>query len=116
MGILDQTEHDRIQTFLDGGCGCSGHNSIVCSERFSPNDVLEFRSDCSEMTRAELDLVILGKLSASMSVIGGLVGRLHKHLDTPRIRGHIAYAHQGWPIGWPICSSMFRFLHTVGKK
>ncbi len=108
MGILDETEHGGIHTFLEKGCGCLGK----CSERFSPNDVLQLRSDCRELTRTELDLVILGQLSASMSVIGGLVGRKHKHLDTPRVRSHIAYAHQGLPI----CSSMFRFLHTVGKK
>ncbi len=39
MGILDQTEHDGIQTFSDKGCGCLGKNSIVCSERFSPDDL-----------------------------------------------------------------------------
>ncbi len=60
MGMLDQREYDTIQTFLDDGCGGSGHKGRLCSERFTLNDVLHFRSDCSEMTRAELDLVILG--------------------------------------------------------
>ena len=101
----------KIELFLDEGCGCSGHKGLLCSERFTPNDVLQFRSDCSEMTRTELDLVILGKLSATMSVMGS-VGREHKHADRLRVRSRTAYAHQGWPI----CASMFRFLHTVGKK
>ncbi len=108
MGMLDQS---KIELFLDEGCGCSGHKGLLCSERFTPNDVLQFRSDCSEMTRTELDLVILGKLSATMSVMGS-VGREHKHADRLRVRSRTAYAHQGWPI----CASMFRFLHTVGKK
>ena len=73
--------------------------------------VTEFRSECSELTKTELDLVLLGKLSACMNT-SEMVGAETKHKLTPRLRHHTHYLHNGFPV----CPTMFRFLHTIGKN
>lgn len=103
---LDDEENDLVKEFQQKGCGCVAE----CSKKYSISDLLTFRGDCRELTRTELDLVIMGQLTACMRVDNS-VGRTHKHKETSRVRGHISYTHQGWNI----CASTFRFLHTVGK-
>lgn len=110
MERVDKKESDLIQDFLDVGCGCSHLYDGPCSERYTLGEILSFRSDCFALTKDELDLVILSKLSACMSV-EEKVGKTHKHKQTKRVRNSTSYAHQGWGV----CVSTFRFLHTIGK-
>ena len=53
-----------IQSFLTTTCGCSVHDGRPCSANFSIDHYLDVRGQCKELTRGELDMALLGQLSA----------------------------------------------------
>ena len=100
----------RVEDFLDVGCGCICYDGQPCSLRYTNQHVLSFRAECFELTKPELDLVLLGKLSATMHTTE-IVGPSAKHKETQRMRNRTTYLHEGWQV----CAVTFQFLHTVGK-
>ena len=54
-------EQDNFQT---EGCKCTVFDGKPCSSLFSYKYILTSRLNCMDMTRKELDLIILGQLSA----------------------------------------------------
>lgn len=62
----DVKEHQKVESFLAKGCGCSLNVSTngYCSNNFSLENVLEHRQICLEMATSELDMVILAQFEA----------------------------------------------------
>ena len=55
----------NVKRFLRDGCGCSlGVKGGPCCQQFSEKLVLSNVNNCLELTRAELDLVILANIQA----------------------------------------------------
>ena len=66
------------------------------------------RAQCAELTRDELDLVILGQISALLSNNDTING--HRP-SAPRQRSAMAFYH----CGIKVCRVTFQKLHGIGK-
>lgn len=61
----DIIEHQKVESFLKEGCGCSYEaEERNCSNRYSLEQVLNHRQVCLEMSSSELDMVVLAQLEA----------------------------------------------------
>ena len=66
---VDDTESDvDILRYMTDGCGCKQNNGRPCSTLFTGEQLQESRLEANELSRGELDLVILGKLAAILRV------------------------------------------------
>ena len=62
--VWDQ-EKERIEAFVLCGCSCKyGPDESPCHSMFSATQYAEMRNECRELSRDELDLVIMGELTA----------------------------------------------------
>ena len=108
--LEDNREDDLVKQYMERGCGCLKFNGKSCSQQFSLAHVTEVRASCFELTKDELDMVILGQVMAGMNLSDSVVVE-SRHRRTDRERPAKTHSHQGKAI----CTSMFRFLHTIGK-
>ncbi len=69
------------------------------------------RASCAELTRCELDMVILGQLIASVNTMSS-VSTVTRHKESPRDKSYSAFAHQGMSV----CRKTFQVLHGIGGK
>ena len=60
---LEREEAVMVEKFLSDGCGCDLVNG-GCSSTFTADSLESYRRECSELTRAELDITLLGQLVA----------------------------------------------------
>ena len=92
----------KVEICLQNGCGCS-HTSKggQCSRQFSKEAVLFNVNNCLELSRGELDLVILANIQASTSF--ETTGEKRK--QSPRCT--FLYLNP------PVCKDMFLYLHRI---
>jgi hypothetical protein len=65
---VDVDERATVTTLMESTCGCKkGIGSKPCSSQFSTDHLLSVRASCSELTRSELDMVVMGQLMAGMN-------------------------------------------------
>ena len=103
----DLVEGDFVSNFMSVGCGCVKR----CWRQFSLEYVTSVRSGCTELTRGELDMAILGQVMASTNT-RAMVSTVARHREAERQRSHTSFSHQGKAV----CTRMFLFLHTIGMK
>ena len=96
----------RLSEFLSSGCGCSKQ----CYKMFVVGHYQDVRDQCAELSRDELDHVLLGQIMANMNITT-IVGPKSKHSPTVRKRPGVTYSHQGQSI----CKLTFLVLHGIGK-
>ena len=97
---INNFEYDiQIQSFLTATCGCQLNGGQPCSTHFSCEQVKTFRLEANELSNGELDLVIMGKLSAL------------SRSDESQQR-HTMFLHGGHRV----CQKMFLYLHDIGEK
>ena len=108
----DNREHELVSQFMTSGCGCTKARGTQCCQQFSQEYIMSVRQSCAELTRSELDMAILGQISASTNT--GSVATTHRshHKEADRERGYTSFIHQGKPL----CQKMFNFLHGIGIK
>ena len=98
-------EKERIEAYVLCGCSCQyGPDESPCHRLFSATQYEEMRNECRELSRDELDLVIMGELRALT----------FRDLITWRNEGRrrtISYYQFG---GHPVCKNTFCFLHNIG--
>ncbi len=69
---LDLNYEGRTFSFLQTGCQCHlGPNNSPCFKQLAKEDIEASRLECSELTRDELDLVILSQISAHRAIASG---------------------------------------------
>ena len=107
----DTEEEVAVSTFMSTGCRCHKVKGASCYRQFSLSYVEEFRASCSELTPAELDMVIMGQLAAAMNT-SETVSTTARHKDDDREKCYTSFSHQGKPV----CVRIFRFLHRVGER
>ena len=79
------------------------------SSTFTAESLESYRSQCKELSRAELDMAILGQPSASTNISTLSVhSTQHRHAATARKRTYMHFHHGGRRV----CKNMFLFLHT----
>ena len=109
---LEREESTLVQRFLTDGCGCHLADG-PCSSTFTVEGVEDYRSQCSKLTRAELDMAILGQLSAFTNTSTLTVhSSRHRHAPANHQRMYMSF----WHGGRRVCKNMFLFLHTISKK
>ena len=109
---LEREETALIQRFLSEGCGCDLANGS-CSSTFTTESIESYRSECSELSRAELDMVILGQISAFTNTSTLSVNSTkHRHPAASRQRPYMLF----WHGGRRVCKKTFLFLHTISDK
>ena len=108
---MDIDERATVTTLMESTCGCKkGIRSKPCSSQFSTDHVMSVRASCSELTRSELDMVVMGQMTAGMND-DTTTNSVSRHRAKVRQRVAITFHHQGKQI----CERMFRFLHTLGE-
>ena len=71
MNPTDKKERGRVSAFISKSCGCTlGPYKQPCSEQLTKEQITQCRNNCLEMTRAELDLVILSAIKCSCPPCG----------------------------------------------
>ena len=100
-----------VMAMLESTCGCKkGLSSQPCSTQFSADHLMSVRSSCSELSRSELDMVVMGQLMAGMDDTS-TTNPHSRNKEKPRQRAVYSFYHQGKQV----CEKMFRFLHTIGE-
>ena len=77
---------------------------------FSTEYVASFRESCVQLSHSELDMAILGQLSASVNT-SKRVSIEAGHKDTEREKSYSSFIHQGKPI----CKAMFCLFHPRNR-
>ena len=99
-------EEGKVATFASHGCSCNlGANDRPCHKLFSARQYREMRDECRELSREELDLVVMGELRA-LTLRDGLTRRAGERKQT------FSKFHFG---GHRVCQKTFCFLHNIGR-
>ena len=108
---LDIDESATVTVMMTATCGChKGAASRPCSSQFLVDHFTAVRASCSELTRSELDMAIMGQLMAGMNN-DQTTNTSSSHKATNRQRASLSLYHQGKPI----CEKVFCFLHGIGE-
>ena len=104
---LTETDGDELETirnFLKAGCGCQfGPKAHHCSSTISYSEALECRTNCLQLSKEELDLIVLSHLQCHLrrKEVGG--------------RKRKRYVCNFFFSGQQICKTTYLFLHAVGR-
>ena len=110
--ITAEKEEATVLAYMTNTCGCQRHNNGPCSQQFTVDYILQARMDAAELSKSELDMVILGQIMAFINTHDTVSATaISKQKAVPRLKPYSTYCHQGVHI----CASMFRCLHGVGK-
>ena len=112
IDISDSREMEERSNarFAQGGCSCKHFDGGPCCKLFSLSHCQEVRDQCRELTRSELDLVVMGQLLALTH--SGHMTQAKKHIQKERTRSFTYFKHGGHTI----CIKTFCFLHTIGQS
>ena len=115
MECVEAEENHCIQSFVSSTCGCAVHNDKPCSEQFTFDHYFEFRMQCKELTRVELDMALLGQLSAfTFSSEQTMRSTTYRHPSNSRQHSYSTFTltHRGRKV----CRKTFLFLHGISEK
>ena len=104
------TSDEKLEAFLEKGCGCKLNRGSECCYLFDDNYIHERRDQCNALSRDSLDMAIIAQISAFIAQ-DDVVGPSHRHLPSPRHSTRVAFFHSGKKI----CQATFLALHGIGK-
>ena len=108
---LDRDEQQTVDSFLHRCCGCS----IVsggCCQQFAPAHYEQMRSWCAALSRAELDLILMGQIMSLTNNSELTVNFMsHRHKRQECVHTNMTYFHQGHKV----CRATFLFLQTWSR-
>ena len=107
----DKQEAQKVEEFMSKGCGCQYFKRRPCSLQYSLDYVLTMRVNCTELSRKELNLVIIGQVMAFTNSSESLATGSN-HREVTRQRSKLKYCHHGQLV----CERIFRFLHAIGPS
>ena len=93
---IDKKEEEELQTFFNVGC--------ECQLQFSEHYIRMIRNDIAELSREELDLLIMGELMTSLC--DGETTAASKHVPKKRSYSHTYFYHKGEKVHK---SNLFKF-------
>ena len=112
---LENEEREAVGKFLCDGCGCDLIGGS-CSTFFSTDSMESYRRDCSELTRGELDMALLGQLAAFTNNSAGTTHfTRYSHPYSSSLSRQKSYRHF-WHGGQRVCRKTFLFLHNISEK
>ena len=98
-----------LAKFLAKGCGCKKACGRPCYTLFPKEHYQEIRWQCAELTRNELDMVLMGQIMATMSNDTVIQAAKFRHTPTQRKLSSMAFFHGGHQV----CGKTFRKLHGI---
>lgn len=111
--LEDTSERESVETFITSTCGCKiGPKSSPCSSVLSRDTIVKYRMESLELTRDELDLVVLAQIRACRSVASQPSSRRTNHEKSTDCRSRTKY----YVHGLEVCRQTFMFLHCIGHK
>ena len=72
---IDEKVQKEVMKFLNDGCGCARK----CSKKFDLAKVTDMRNNCAELSRDELDMLVMGEVLSSTSYTDETEGMHHIH-------------------------------------
>ena len=109
--VEDRTEEELTEGFIKGGCDCSG--TPKCSDILTKEAIIKCRQECMELTKDELDLVVMSQIRSLRSNPEQLTSRSSHHSSVHSItRGRSEY----YLHGVRICRKVFLFLHCMSRS
>lgn len=100
LSYEDSREELSIVEFLQTGCQCHlGPKNSPCFKQLAKKEIETSRLECSELTRDELDLVILSHISA------------HRTRSDETFRGRSEFFHHGKQV----CTTTYLYLHGISR-
>ena len=102
-----EEEEGRIARFLAGGCSCKLHDGTPCCTQFTASMLQEARAECRQLSREQLDMVVMGQLRA-LCQRDSLTQR-SKARNFERKRTCTPFNFQDHRV----CRDTFVFLHTM---
>lgn len=109
--LEDRDEQHEIERFISKGCGCKFvPKNTQCSEFVTKEVIVTSRQACMELTKDELDLIVLSNIRAHQALDGQVTLRSSHHeiSGLSEILRCQYYIH-----GVRICRKMFLFLHCM---
>ena len=107
----DKEEDDKIVKFMTEACGCTlGPNKSPCSGQFSQLTITLTRSNCLQLARKDLDLVVMAQLNALRTNAASKPSSYRGDMATFRPFTSF-YLH-----GLQICRKTFCFVHVIGRE
>ena len=99
-------EERKVAQFVAHGCSCNlGPKGTPCHKLFSAVQCQELRGECRELTKEELDLVVMGELRA----LTLQTGKTKRASDRVRSFSKFQFG------GHRICLKTFCFLHNISR-
>ena len=111
LRVFEVEEQQVVEEFMVKGCSCRKWGGKPCSGQFSAEYVKKMRLSCMELTREQLDMFLMGQLTAFTNNSTTVVVE-SRHRPDERQRGYANFFHQGKSI----CATTFKFLHGIGHK
>ena len=106
----DIREEQTMEEFISNGCGCQlGPKETSCVKYLTRQIVERCRQDCLELSRDELDLIVLSQIHSLRSTPDQPTLRLSHHVTGSKSRSTF-YVH-----GVPICLKTFLYLHCMSR-
>ena len=91
----DMDERSAFMALLKETCGCQkGVHSQPCSLQFTAEQVCSIRDSCSELGRAELDMVVMGQLMAGLND-DNTTNPVSRNCARERLRASYTLLHRG---------------------
>lgn len=104
---------DVLQQLLADSCGCQlATDKKPCSTQFTASYFQKKRLECQDLTRKELDLVILGQLMAGIGDEPHTNDAKHRHGVAERKLTSLIFHHRGRRV----CEKTFRMIHGIGQQ
>ena len=100
-------EEGRIARFLSEGYKCQLNDGSPCSALFTASQVMAARDECRQLTRDQLDVMVMGQLRALCQLIQNIKT---KYTDCTRTATLFRFG------GHRICHMVFLFLHAMSHQ
>ena len=108
--VEDRTEEELTEGFIKGGCDCSGTQNV---QTLTKEAIIKCRQECMELTKDELDLVVMSQIRSLRSNPEQPTARSSHHSSVHSItRGRSEY----YLHGVRICRKVFLFLHCMSRS
>ena len=102
----DKEEEERIIKFLEDTCRCQLRDGKPCSGGLTYGEVMNYRADILQLTRSEVDLVIITAIRNSLHSSFLTSQGTERRYERLCLRFH----------GERICEKTFLMIHAIGKK
>jgi hypothetical protein len=105
----EDAEERRITRFILEGCKCQLNSGSPCSSLLSAADLLAARDECRQLTREQMDMVVMGQLCALCHRDPQTQKSKTRNTDRKRTTTLFRYG------GYRVCQKVFLFLHSLSN-